>query len=123
MKTVATVARYLLGVGFVVFGINGFLNFLPPPPLSEEGGQFIGMLAGSGYIIPVKLLEIVGGLLLLLGRYVTLALTLLGPVVVNIVLFHVAFDPATIATAALFAVLWILVFWDRRDSFRCLWAA
>lgn len=123
MKTVATIARYLLGIGFVVFGANAFFNFMPPPELTEKGSQFLGLMFESGYFNWVAIVKIVGGLLLLLGRFVPLGLTLLGPVLVNILLYHVAFDMAGIGMGALFTVLWFIVFVHHKESFRFLWVS
>jgi uncharacterized membrane protein YphA (DoxX/SURF4 family) len=123
MKTAATIARYLLGVGFVVFGVNAFFQFMPPPELTEQGGQFMGLMFESGYFYWVAVLKIAGGLMLVLGRFVPLGLTLLGPVLVNILLFHLSFDLAGIGMGAFFTVLWFIVFLDRKASFRALWAA
>ena len=120
MKLSAAIARYLLGVGMVVFGVNAFLPFMPSPPVTEQGGQFVGLLFGS-YFNAVAALELVGGLLLLHGRLVPLGLTLLGPILVNILLFHIAFDPGGIALGLIFTLLWLLVFWHRKDAFKTLW--
>ena len=95
-----TIARVLLGLIFTVFGLNGFFNFMPPPELPEGAGAFMGALAGSGYFFPfLKLTETVCGLLLLSNKMVPLALTILAPVVLNIVLFHVFLAPAPAAIA------------------------
>lgn len=123
MKMAAAVARYLLGVGMVVFGANAFLSFLPPPELSEQGGQFLGLMFSSGYFNWVAILKIAGGSLLVAGRFVALGLTLLGPILVNILLFHIAFDLAGIGMGALFTTLWFVVFWDHRVAFQGLWTA
>ena len=123
MKTAATVARYLLGIGFVVFGANAFFNFMPPPELPEDGGKFLGLMFASGYFNWVAMLKIAGGLMLLLGRFVPLGLTLLGPILVNILLFHISFDRAGIGMGALFTILWFVVFWHHRAAFRALWTA
>jgi uncharacterized membrane protein YphA (DoxX/SURF4 family) len=73
-----TAARLLLGGIFFVFGLNGFLGFLPQPPLSDAGGAFLGALAATGYMFPlIKGTEVVAGLLLLGNRFVPLAITLL----------------------------------------------
>lgn len=117
MKKVAMVARYLLGLGFVVFGLNAFLQFMPPPELTEKGGQFMGLLFESGYFNYIAVLKIAAGLMLIAGRYVALGLTLLGPILVNILLFHIAFDFATIGMGLFFTILWFLVFFDRKGSF------
>jgi uncharacterized membrane protein YphA (DoxX/SURF4 family) len=90
-----TAARLFLGLVFTVFGLNGFFNFLPLPELPAEGGTFLGGLAATGYMFPlIKGTEVVTGVLLLAGRYVPLALTLLAPITVNILLFHIVLAPA-----------------------------
>jgi uncharacterized membrane protein YphA (DoxX/SURF4 family) len=90
MKIAALIARNLLGLMFVVFGLNGFLHFIPqPPPPAGLASQFLGALGASHYMVPVFALQLVGGALLLANRFVPLALVLLGPVIANILLFHV----------------------------------
>ncbi|MFM8655897.1 MAG: hypothetical protein ACKOD5_02015, partial [Chthoniobacterales bacterium] len=91
MKHVFTAARILLGIIFLVFSANYWLQFIPSPPAAEgsPAAGFMGALYGSGFLTLVKVLELVAAVLLLSGRYVNLALTLLGPIVVNILLFHV----------------------------------
>ena len=93
MRTLArylpATARILLGLVFTVFGLNGFLHFLPTPPMSGPSGDFAMALGATGYIFPVlKAFEVASGLMLLSGRLVPLALTLLAPIIVNIALFH-----------------------------------
>jgi uncharacterized membrane protein YphA (DoxX/SURF4 family) len=95
-----TAARIVLGGGFVVFGLNGFLNFMPMPPHPGPAGEFLGALGASGYMFPlIKGIELVTGLLLLAGRYVPLALTLLAPVMVNILAFHLFLEPSSIRSS------------------------
>lgn len=102
MKHLPTIARYLLGLIFFVFGLNGFLQFLPQPEMGAEAGAFMGALASTGYFFPLlKIVETVAGLLLLTNRYVTLALAMLAPVTVNIVAFHTFLDPAGLPVGAL----------------------
>lgn len=94
MQKAVLAARVVLGLIFTVFGLNGFLHFIPMPEMSQEAGGFLGALAASGYMFPVlKVTEIACGVLLLIGRWVPLALTILAPVVLNIVLFHVFLEP------------------------------
>ncbi len=123
MKLAAKVARYLLGLGMVVFGLNAFFNFMPPLDLPEKGGQFMDLLFESGYFNVVAILQLVGGALLLLGRFVPLGLTLLGPVLVNILIFHISFDPKGIAPGLFFTLLWLIVFWRHKKGFEPLWTA
>ena len=117
MKIVATIARYLLGLIFTVFGLNGFLQFLPMMPMPPQAGQFIGALVGSHYMVPVFVLQIVSGLLFLANRYVPLALTLIAPVIVNILMFHVLMNPSGIVPGAIATVCWLVVFYSVRPAF------
>ncbi|RMF71290.1 MAG: DoxX family protein [Acidobacteria bacterium] len=99
-------AQILLGLIFFVFGLNGFFHFLPMPEMSPEAGSFLGALAGTGYFFPVlKLVETVSGALLLVNRFVPLALVLLAPVVVQIFLFHAFLDPAGLPLAIVIVIL------------------
>ena len=118
MKIVNLIARILLGLVFVVFGLNGFLNFLSMGPMPTGlAGQFIGALLQSHYYFVVAALQVVGGFLLLVNRFVPLALVLLGPVIVNIILYHVFLNPAGIGMASLAVVLWLIVFYGHRQYF------
>ena len=118
MKIVSLVGRLLLGVMFVFFGLNGFLNFLSMGPMpSGLAGQFIGALAQSHYFWVVAALQVAGGALMLVNRYVPLGLVLLGPVIVNIVLYHVFLNPSGAAFAVLAVILWLIVFYWHRQYF------
>ena len=101
-RHVHVVVRVLLGLLFAVFGLNGFLNLIPPPETSQAGAAFLGALANTGYMLPlIKGTELGVGVLLVSGRCVPLALVLLAPVTVNILLFHVVLDPAPALPLAL----------------------
>ena len=121
MKYVIIIARVLLGLMFAVFGANGFLHFMGPvPAIPGDAGAFIGALINSGYIYVIAGLEVVGGLLLLLGgRFVALGLTLLGPVIVNIVLFHIFLAPDVpgLVTAGLISIFALFLLWVYRFKF------
>ena len=117
MKTITVISRYLLGLIFTVFGLNGFLHFIPMPPPSGLAGQFMGALFVSHYLVPVFALQLIGGVLLLANRYVPLALTLLGPVIVNVVLFHALMAPEGLPLAVVVTVLWGAVFASVRTAF------
>lgn len=118
MKIVTLIARLLLGLIFVVFGLNGFLNFINMGPMpSGLAGQFIGALAQSHYFWVVAALQVAGGALLLVNRFVPLALVLLGPVIVNIVLYHVFLNPSGSALAIIVVILWGIVFYSHRQYF------
>lgn len=117
MKIASTIARYLLGFIFLIFGLNGFLHFIPMPPPSGLAGQFMGALFVSHFLVIVFLLQLIPAILLLINRYVPLALVLLGPVIVNIVLFHAFMAPSGLPLAVVVVVLWFLVFADVRPAF------
>ena len=114
MKTALTVSRYLLGFALFVFGLNGFLNFIPQPPPPEAGGAFLGALAGAGVLPVVKAFEVAIGALLLLGRWVPLALVMLVPITINIVLYHLVFDAAGGVPAYVVALLNGFLIWGYR---------
>lgn len=119
MKVAITVARYLLGLVFTVFGLNFVFNFLPAPDFGERAMSLFGALVGSGYLMQAeKLFEVAAGVLLLLGVYVPFALTLLAPLVVNIVLFHVFLAPEGLPVAILVLVLEVFLAWAYREAFR-----
>ncbi len=118
MKIAALISRILLGLIFVVFGLNGFLYFLPMGPMpSGTAGQFIGALVQSHYQLVVAGLQVVGGALLLVNRYVPLALVILGPVIVNIFLFHAFMAPSGLPLAIVVIILWLIVFYRHRQNF------
>ena len=114
-------ARYALGTIFFVFGLNGFLHFLPQPPMSGAPLDFVMALVTSGYVIPVlKGSEVIAGALLLSNRFVPLALALLAPAVVGIVGFHTLLAPAGFAMALLVLVLELYLAWSYRRAFQPL---
>jgi putative oxidoreductase len=118
MKIVTLIARLLLGLTFVVLGLNGFLNFLNMGPLpSGFAGQFIIALAASHYLWVIAGLQVAGGVLLLINRFVPLALVLLGPVIVNILLYHVFLNRSGAQLAILVTILWFIVFYSHRQYF------
>jgi uncharacterized membrane protein YphA (DoxX/SURF4 family) len=106
MSKLPLVARLILGVIFFVFGLNGFLNFLPMPPLNESAGAFLGALAATKYMFPIiKGIEVLVGILLLSNKFVPLALLLLAPITVNIVLFHGVLAPDGLAVPIVVLIL------------------
>ena len=123
MKIVILTARLLLGLICVVFGLNGFLNFLSMGPMPTGlAGQFIGALFLSHYYWAVAALQIIGGVLLLVNRFVPLGLVLLGPVIVNILLYHLFLNPAGIGLAIFVTILWFIVFYGHRQYFSGIFA-
>jgi len=117
MKLASTISRYLLGLIFFVFGLNGFLHFIPMPPPAGVAAQFMGALFVSRFVIVVFLLELIPAIMLLAGRYVPLALLLLGPVIVNIFLFHAFMAPSGLPLALIVVVLWLLTAHSVRSGF------
>jgi len=118
MKYAIIIARVLLGLIFAVFGSNGFLHFIPMPPMQGQPGAFIGALVSSGYIYAIATLQVLGGLLLLIGgRFVPLGLTLLGPVIVNIVLYHIFLDTSGLPMAIIISILALFLLWIYRYKF------
>src|SRR5437879_1940701 len=118
MKIAAIIIRILLGLVFVVFGSNIFLHFMPaPPPPATLAGDFSKALMQSHYIYVIGLLQVAGGLLLLIGRYVPLGLTLLGPVIVNILLFHIFLEPSGLPMAIVVAAFALFLLWRHRTNF------
>jgi uncharacterized membrane protein YphA (DoxX/SURF4 family) len=124
MKIVSVIARYLLGLMFTVFGLNGFLNFIhQPPPPNPLAIQFFVAVGASHFAAFFFALQLIGGLLLLSGLFVPLALTVLAAELYNILAFHLTLAPASIAPAIVACVLWILVFLQYRNSFSGILAA
>lgn len=127
MKTThytSTTARYLLGLIFTVFGANFFLHFLPQPPMSGPPADFATALFQSGYVMQtVKVVEVVAGLMLLGNRYVPLALTLLAPIVVGIVGFHLSLAPASGGAAYLALALTLFLAYAYRAAYAPLFVA
>jgi putative oxidoreductase len=118
MKVATIIARVLLGFIFVVFGLNIFLHFIPtPPPPPSLVGDFSKALLMSHYLQVVGALQVIGGALLLIGRFVPLGLLLLGPVIVNIDLVHILMDPSGLPMAAFISILAIFLLWRHRDAF------
>ena len=123
MKVAVLIARILLGLIFVVFGLNAFLHFLPSTPPPGAAGQFAGLLFTTHYYIVVFALQFIGGVLLLVGRYVPLGLVILAPIIVNILLFHIHMNPSGIGPGLVATILWFIVFAAHRESFRGILSA
>ncbi len=124
MKIASIVARYLLGLMFTVFGLNGFLHFIhQPPPANPLAIQFLVTTSASHFAAFFFAVQFLGGLLLLSGFFVPLALTLLAAELYNILAFHLTLWPATIAPALVASVLWVLVFLQYRESFNGIFSA
>ena len=118
MKIAVLIARILLGLVFVFFGLNAFLHFLPQPPIPGVAGQFLGAIIASHFYVVVFALQIIGGLLMLVGRYVSLGLVILAPILVNILNFHITMTGgAGILPGVVCTILWFIVFAGHRSSF------
>ena len=124
MNIAARIARYLLGIVFVVFGANGFLHFIPMPPMPPSTATtFVTILLTTHYALVVSGIQLIGGALLLLNKFVPLGLTLLGPVIVNIFLYHALMEPKGLPLALVVVVLWALVFWYHKKAFEGILSA
>ena len=117
MRTLTIIARSLLGLTFVVFGLNAFLHFIPMPPPQGMAGDFMKALFVSHYFYVVAVLQIAGGAICLLGRFVPLGLTLVGPVIVNILLYHLFLEPSGLPLALVVGALALLLLWINRAAF------
>jgi uncharacterized membrane protein YphA (DoxX/SURF4 family) len=124
MKIASIIARYLLGLMFTVFGLNGFLNFIhQPPPANPLALQFLIAVSSSHFAVFFFAVQLIGGLLLLSGYFVPLALTLLAAEIYNILAFHLTLAPASIPPALVASALWVLVFLQYRGNFQRILAA
>ena len=117
MKIASTIARYLSGLIFLTFGLNGFLNFIHMPPPTGVAGQFLGAMFVSRLYVVIFFMQILPAVLLLANRYVPLALTILAAVIFNILSFHIFMAPAGLPLALFVTVLWVVMFIDVRQAF------
>jgi putative oxidoreductase len=118
MKILTIIARILLGLIFVFFGSNGFLHFLPMPPLPQGvTGEYLHAFFASGYVYVISGFQIAGGLLLLIGRFVPLGLTILAAIIVNIWAFHLLMAPEGLPPAVVVTIFELFLFWSYRDRF------
>jgi uncharacterized membrane protein YphA (DoxX/SURF4 family) len=123
-RFVPAIARVLLGLMFLVFGLNGFLNFIPAPKdLPQDVITVSTGLMMGGYMAVVSGTEIIVAVLLLTNRFVPLALALLAPIVVGIITFHVAIAPATIGPGIVVLLMELYLAWVYRAAFRPMLAA
>jgi uncharacterized membrane protein YphA (DoxX/SURF4 family) len=118
MKIATIVARILLGLIFVVFGSNAFLRFLPMPPLPQGvAGEYLHAFFASGYVYVIGGFQVIGGLLLLIGRFVPLGLTILAAIIINIWCFHLLMAPEGLPPAILVTILELFLVWRYRNAF------
>ncbi len=125
MKIAIVIARVLLGLVFLAAGLVGILHHMSPPPtMPPDAVTMTTILSVSGWMKFVDVLMVVAGLLLLVGRYVPLALVLLGPVLVNILLFHLTLEGGKgILPGLVSSLLELFLIWAYRLSFRGLFDA
>ncbi len=124
MRIASIVARYLLGLIFTIFALNGFLNFIHQPPITNPLAiEFLTSVSESHFAGFFFAIQLIGGLLLLSGYFVPLALTLLAAELYNILAFHLTLAPASIAPALVASMLWVLVFLQHRERFRGIFSA
>jgi putative oxidoreductase len=123
MKIAAAISRYLLAVAFIVFGLNGFLHFLPNGNMPALATQYVTVLAASHYTIPIFAVQLACGILFLINRYIPLALTLIGPVIVNILLFHILMFPIGIGGGVICTICWFILFAKHYQAFAGIFQA
>ena len=119
------IVRILMGLPLIVFGLNGFLNFIPTPatPMPEGAAAFLGALMKSGYMMQlIGGTQLIVGLLLVLNRFVPLALALFAPFIVNSIAFHVFLEHSGLPMAALFLALELYLAWAYRNAYRSMLA-
>jgi putative oxidoreductase len=109
MKIASLISRLLLGLIFLAFGLNGFLHFIPMPPPTGVALQFFMAMIATHYWVVIFGVQVIGGVLLLVNRFVPLALVLVGPVIVNIFFFHMFMAPAGLPLAIVVVVLWVIL--------------
>jgi putative oxidoreductase len=118
MKIATIIVRVLLGLVFFVFGLGMLLHVFPmPPPPKNAAGDFMSALYGSGYLYAIKCFEAAGGLLLLIGKKVPLGLTLLGPVIVNILFYDIFLDHTGLPMGIVLAALSLFLLYAYRKAF------
>ena len=122
MKIAVTIARILMGLTFLIFGLDKFFHFIPAQMPPGTAGQFAGILFTTHYLWVIGLIETVSGVLFLTNRYVALALLLSGPVLVNILLFSALMLPSGIAPGLSVAICLFIVFSAHRTAFQPVFA-
>ncbi|MHB8383788.1 MAG: hypothetical protein ACYDC3_15775 [Candidatus Binataceae bacterium] len=118
MKIATLIVRILLGLVFTVFGLNGFLHFLPTPPMPDAAVHFFGALFATGYMIPMLFAtQMIGGILLLIGIFVPFALVILAPVIANIFFFHLFLAPGGLPLALVVVAFELFLAWRFSAAF------
>ena len=124
MKHVFTTSRILLGLIFLVFSLNYWLQFIPIPgqPEGSHGANFMGAIFATKFLMLVKILQLISAVLLLSGRYVNLALTLLGPIIISIALFHILVAPGNYGLTVVLCVLALVTLIGQKNYVRAIFA-
>jgi uncharacterized membrane protein YphA (DoxX/SURF4 family) len=118
-RIATAITRVLLGLMFLVFGLNGFLNFMPQPKdMPQEIMTVTGSLMKAGYMTVVSGAEVLIGVLLLFNRFVPLALAMLAPIIVGILTFHIFLAPTTIVPGIVVLLMELYLAWAYRGAFR-----
>ena len=117
---VILIARLLLALVMIVFGLNKFLHFIPPPELNEAAGAYFAAISSAHLLTIVAVLEILTGLAFLTGKYVALALVINAPIAFNAVLFHLALDPGGIGAAAVWMLLVVILLFAYKEKYSAL---
>jgi hypothetical protein len=125
IRGLVATARVLLGLLFVITGLNGFLQFLPQPAGIPAGAaDFSGALMKTGYMFPMIMgTQLLFGVLLLVNRFVPFALVLIAPVIVNIIAFHVFLFPSGAGMAVVAVILYVVLLWAYRGYYRTLFTS
>lgn len=118
MKIAVIIARVLLGLMFLVFGLNAFLHFIPMQPMPGDAGTFATIMFTHGWLTFHGILYVIAGALLLIGRYVPVGLVILGPILVNILLFHITLAPSGIGPGLFATLLELFLIWAYWPAFR-----
>ena len=123
MKIAVVIARVLLGLGFLVFGLNAFFHFIPQGPMPGDAGKLAMLMFAHGWFTFFGVLYVLAGVLLLVGRYVPIALVLLGPILVNILLFHLTLLPNGIVPGLVFTLLEVFLIYAYWPAFAGIFSA
>lgn len=122
-QKVQLAARILFGLGFLTFGLNGFLQFMPTPPVTPEAGALLGALAKTGYFFPmIKIVEIVTGALILLNLFGALATVLISPILVGITTIHLFLNPAGLPMMIFLHILHGILIYSYKENYKGLFS-
>jgi putative oxidoreductase len=123
MKIAVLIARILLGLVFLVFGLNVFFPFIPQQPMAGDVGTLATLMFKHWWFHFYAVLYLVAGLLLIVGRFVPVGLVLLGPIIVNILLFHLTLAPSGIAPGLVCTVLEVFLIYAYWPAFERIFSS